>query len=262
MKQQQQQRNNYNSKKRRKLSQYLHETESLDYVPSPIGPIITPIVSDHVKKILLDRLKIEIIDKFNFCLSNKVNLTTIDKNTKSKNQSSNRRRRSNVHHQEEEEEGKKKEIITTSIVESNQQKEENVGITCLKECILVGTNQCTRALEQEIVSTIEKPKKPSVLLLARDVRPPTMLAHIPLLCQRLNIPILLLPGKASSDIGQLLGIKSISVMLFFQNNPNFIHTKMTNNNKNSREETNFCKRYDSFVNFALSKVPSDSSLHI
>lgn len=249
--------NNNNKKKRRKLSSHLYETESLDTVPSPIGPIVTPILSDEVKKILLDRFQIEIIDKFKFYLSKKVKhndnvrtTTTTTTFTDKNDQGSN----NDTH------EVKKERTTTTTTIGSIQ---EDIATTCLRQHIVVGTNQCTRALEQQIIvrrksdTTTATESKPSVLMLARDVRPPTMLAHIPLMCQRLNIPILLLPGKASSDLGQMLGIKSVSVMLFFQKTPQSTANKKIPTN---RDETNFYKRYNSFVNFALSKVPSEGLL--
>jgi hypothetical protein len=44
-------------------------------------------------------------------------------------------------------------------------------------------------------------KRPSFNVLAKDTHPPTGLAHIPVLVQQWKFPALLVPGKASVELG-------------------------------------------------------------
>lgn len=87
-----------------------------------------------------------------------------------------------------------------------------------KERLAMGTNQCLRILENGIKD--ESAPKPSLMVLARDIYPPTMLVHVPVMAKRLDIPVLLLPGKASNEIGQAVGIKKTSILLFLSSKTN------------------------------------------
>jgi ribosomal protein L7Ae-like RNA K-turn-binding protein len=87
-----------------------------------------------------------------------------------------------------------------------------------REIIAMGTNQCLRILENAIKD--ETAPKPSLMVLARDIYPPTMLAHAPVMAQKLGVPVLLLPGKASNEIGQAIGIKQTSILLFLSSKAN------------------------------------------
>ena len=77
------------------------------------------------------------------------------------------------------------------------------------------------------------------MVLARDIYPPTMLVHVPVMAKRLDIPVLLLPGKASNEIGQAVGIKKTSILLFL--------SSKTNDQANAT--------INSFVDFVKSNIP-------
>lgn len=92
-------------------------------------------------------------------------------------------------------------------------------------------------------------KKISLCILARDVRPPTILAHIPYLCQQLGVPILLLPGKASHDLGSILGGRKVSVLLFRERPDETMAGTGANTDKRHHD------KIDSYIEFAKSKLP-------
>merc|ERR1711957_70451 len=50
--------------------------------------------------------------------------------------------------------------------------------------------------------------------------PPTMCCAVPVLARKLGIPVLLLPGKASFDLGKALNVKRTSILEFLFNNNN------------------------------------------
>jgi ribosomal protein L7Ae-like RNA K-turn-binding protein len=108
----------------------------------------------------------------------------------------------------------------------------------LKARLLVGTNQCSRALEAAQAGTSPIP---SLMVLSRDIYPPTMLAHAPVLACKLSIPLLLLPGKASSELGKVLGTKKTSIMLFLP----------------SKESGDALRAIDSFIEFVIQQIPKE-----
>lgn len=103
-----------------------------------------------------------------------------------------------------------------------QQQEQNVKKKRRwnNPLVLLGVNQCTRFLEKALNNstntTITTTITPSLIVLARDIYPPTILSHIPVLAKQLQIPILLLPGKASKELGQAIGTQRTSILLFLQ----------------------------------------------
>jgi ribosomal protein L7Ae-like RNA K-turn-binding protein len=107
-----------------------------------------------------------------------------------------------------------------------------------KQRVKIGTNQCLRVLESATIN--EKSSVPSLLVMARDIYPPTMLAHAPDLAQKLHIPLLMLPGKISDEIGQALGIKKTSILLFLP----------------STETDASHTAVNSFVDFVVSQIPT------
>lgn len=208
------------SKKRKrkniKIPSEIVHNESLDIVASPVGPIRNVPVTSVDKEVLLQRLKIEILDKCNFA----------------KDSSS------------------EKEQLHVDANNINRLK-------ILRQCLLIGTNQCTRVLEKAASDgeghSLERKMnlKPTLVMLARNLRPPTILAHIPYLCKQLNIPIAFLPGSASVELGKVFNRKRASIILF-----------MTSNNKDkvnstglSKSEKDIIKKINSFVEFAKSKIP-------
>ena len=64
-----------NKKKRRPASRQIILNESIDCIASPLGgpdPIRTPVLSSDDRDILIDRLRKEVVEKFGFTLSRKV----------------------------------------------------------------------------------------------------------------------------------------------------------------------------------------------
>lgn len=220
------------NKKKRKLviPEHLIDNDSLEIIATPIGPIRTFPVSQNDKDIILDRLKKEIIDRFDFTLS-------------PKNSSA----------------SKKQKII--QINDMNKEEQQKKMTAFAKTRIVVGTNSCTRAFEKisraEISSNQDMAKEDdkkreamdfSLCILARDVRPASVLSHIPYLCQLhdIDIPIILLGGKASYELGRLLGCKKTSVLLFRKDScPEII----------TGAEKKWEKQIDSLVEFLKSKIP-------
>ena len=221
------------SKKRKrknvKIPSEIVQNESLDIVASPIGPIRSVPVTIIDKDVLLQRLKIEILDKY---------YVTKDSSSSSE--------------------------TTPQSIDANQTN----GLKILHQCLLLGTNQCTRALEKAAMrsdgegetSTATKNDKlnlkPALVMLARNTRPPTIVAHIPYLCKQLNIPIVFLPGSASSDLGRLFHTKRASIVLFMTSNNN------SSNSKDkvkiiglSKNEKDIFRKINSYVGFAISKIP-------
>lgn len=58
-----------------------------------------------------------------------------------------------------------------------------------------GTNETTKAVERGIAKLV---------VMAEDVEPPEVVAHLPLLCEERNIPYIYVPSKA--QLGSALGI--------------------------------------------------------
>ncbi len=197
-----------------KIPHGIFQNESLEVVASIAGPIITAPVTLVDKEILLDRLKIELLDRCAFFTSN------------------------------------------VSPARGDRRIIDESGSKMIHKCLIVGTNECTRALEaakkkckNEDNTHTQNHFKPSLIILSRDLRPPTILAHIPFLCKQLDVPIVLLPGKASSDLGKLLQMKTAAVILLCTLHESYEETY----NKSEREVSNKIK---SFAKFAKSKIPS------
>ena len=58
-----------------------------------------------------------------------------------------------------------------------------------------GTNETTKAIERGIAK---------IVIVAEDVEPPEVVAHIPILCEERNVPYIFVPSK--SQLGPPLGI--------------------------------------------------------
>ena len=130
---------------------------------------------------------------------------------------------------------------------------------------VIGINQCTRALERAYKQQCQCKKNdmnpndsaeaiPSLIILSRDVRPATI-AHIVVYAKRLNIPTLILPGKASTEFGKALGIHSVSVAVFLSSSDN----KCGEHNDDKQKEKEWKEAHndvDSFVKYVISKIPS------
>lgn len=58
-----------------------------------------------------------------------------------------------------------------------------------------GTNEATKAIERGVAKFV---------VIAEDVEPPEVVAHLPLLCEERNVPYLYVPSKA--QIGPAIGV--------------------------------------------------------
>ena len=251
----------------------LLDCESIDCIASPCGrtsrPIRTPVLSADGKDILLDRLTKEVVGKFDFTLSRKVERTQAadgsagavtftmgsggikmigmdggDDNSNGK--------------EEEDTKGKNKQKKKKRPKPSPVEREPTLSDLVVKKRLIVGVNQCTRALEAAANS---KTSKPSLVLLSRDVRPPTIVAHIPVLCRQMDIPAVVLPGRASVELGKAVGGRSVAVAMFLPRGSNDEEKEKTapacDGDGPSASQIQEChRRIDSYVKFALSKIPS------
>jgi hypothetical protein len=136
-----------------------------------------------------------------------------------------------------------------------------------KERIVMGTNQCSRILEEEYRLQQQQQqqraasnrchsrryRRPSLIVLARDIYPPTMLVHIPVLAQKLGVTLLLLPGKASMELGEALRIKTTSILMFLEkDNPKININDDQPINEREKEDDN--DAIDSFVEFVKEQI--------
>jgi len=113
-----------------------------------------------------------------------------------------------------------------------------------------GINQCTRALEND-----DKLRYPSLIILARDVRPATIFEHISLYAHIRNIPILIFPGRASLELGEAVGIKRAAAICFLPKDDKSSLSFQDNKTKMDEwEESNI--DVDAFVSYVVSKIPS------
>jgi Ribosomal protein HS6-type (S12/L30/L7a) len=225
-------------KKRKKntilIPQRLTENESLELVASPIGPIRTLAVSEVEKSIIIERFVSEIAQKFHFTLS----------------RSAKRPRLTSIKCHQEQSQRQEKELQMTEFAKSR---------------ITVGTNSCTRLIEKLYSCKAEESSNNggkdsnvadtsgshincsvSLCILSRDVRPATILSHIPYFCHLMRIPVLLLPGKASLELGSALGTKKVSVIMFKTKSQSCI---------DDLHEKKWQQQYDSYVNFVKNKIP-------
>jgi len=85
--------------------------------------------------------------------------------------------------------------------------------------VCIGTNECTRVIERSMSKNAEESQKVEVIIMARDVRPARMLAHIPVMAELQNVPIVLMSGRASLALGSLLGIRCCSIMTILSRRP-------------------------------------------
>ena len=98
-----------------------------------------------------------------------------------------------------------------------------------------------------------KRERPSLIVLARDIYPPTMLSHVPVLAQKLNVKLLILPGQASTELGQAFGTKKTSILVFLP--PADKDHNDDGDDDDSREQN---AAITSFVNFMIQQIPNDS----
>ena len=133
---------------------------------------------------------------------------------------------------------------------------------------MVGINQCSRILENafrqkaQTNSTLTSSASetftnksqinlvPSLIILARDVRPATIFAHIPIYAHLLRgVKVMILPGNASVEFGNILGIKSIAAAVFLS------PSSKPHTDGFSSDEIDAHNDIDAFINFAIASIP-------
>lgn len=221
-------------RQRRTQPRTLVDNESLSCIASPFGPIQTPLASILTKEIVLERLEKEIVHRFGLTLS-------VPRN-----------RQSFVTKAGELVQGKRQD----SFGHKKRHINNDPTTALLRSRMVLGVNQCTRVLESTLLrsrSTTSPasilPGTPALILLGRDLYPPNILSHIPLMAQETNTPILLLPGNASIELGTVLGIQRAGIVLFRRN--------ANGNDELSTEDAKRHAQIDSFIDFVKSKLSTD-----
>jgi len=72
---------------------------------------------------------------------------------------------------------------------------EALQIACKTGAVRKGTNETTKAIERA---------QAKLVVIAEDVEPPEVVAHVPLLCEERKIPYIFVPSK--EKIGTAIGI--------------------------------------------------------
>jgi ribosomal protein L7Ae-like RNA K-turn-binding protein len=226
-------------KKRRNPPKSFLENESLISVvglPSGMKPgeaVTTPLVTDLVKEIFLERFTKEIVQPFSFLLHTPRKdsggfIVVGGKLQKRRSRDKN-------------EPTAAKSVEPTNETNSSILSPDKISKRqFVRKRLVIGTNQCSRVLQQAHAETREVP---SLMVMARDIYPPTMLAHAPALARALNIPLLLIGGKASSELGKALGTKKTSIMLFLPS---------------SETACSHHSAMNSFIDFVVKKIPKDT----
>uniref|UniRef100_A0A6U9VDU1 Ribosomal protein L7Ae/L30e/S12e/Gadd45 domain-containing protein n=1 Tax=Pseudo-nitzschia australis TaxID=44445 RepID=A0A6U9VDU1_9STRA len=282
------------NKKTKKRKQYrpssFLDCQSLTHVvgfPPQNELISTPVASDFVKEIFLDRFVKEVVKPFQPNKNKKRDYREGSKTTTPNNGSNT---------------GSYHVMIGGKLVKKRKTSKDNQSETAFrtehsragneidasllrkrrfwKENIVVGSNQCLRVLETAIANrhnkehtttnqnsggisnckkndTVARPQ-PSLIVLAKDIYPPTMCSAIPALARNLGIPLLLLPGKASLELGKVMNAKRTSVLIFLPggNDSNDSGAKITdcdgNAEKESREAQTAIASFVSFIKDQMS----------
>lgn len=157
--------------------------------PHPTPLVSTPVTPDTITEICLDRFIQEIVKPFRRCSrsTEKGGESFVMVN------------------------GQLKKKTTKSAVKSKNPRTDD---SIWNKRVTMGTNQCLRRLEKNMNDKQDSHPKIQLILLARDIYPPTMLIHVPVIAKRLEIPLLLLPGKASNDMGRAIGVRKTSIVIF------------------------------------------------
>lgn len=215
-------------RQRREQPRSLMDNESLACVASPDGPIRTPVVDEIVKEIVLERLAKEICKRFNLVLSvPRAKRPMVMKNGKMVPAERTRRKVSDL----------------------------DPATIILRSRMKIGTNECTRALEAAISGDASAP---SLIILAKGVHPPNILAHIPYLAKRVGTPIMLLPGRASQEMGKTMGVKNVAILLFLPRPSGETNASNDDEALDASQTANH-DRIDSFVDFIQSKIPESNT---
>lgn len=246
------------------------------------------LTSAETKRIILERLNAEITSKKTVAIRHRRRrrrrrlLRHDDSATKDKKNMSGRKRKRVVESVESSING---EVDSTMGTAKQKTLINNVKSVVIKSRFVVGINECTRTLEgiykiivrqehehhmkcipqstEEVTKSTTANIVPSLILLARDVRPTDVVCHFYMYAKLLNIPILVLPGmRASEELGKAAGIRSAAVALFLPMpslTDNGIIASDVDNNEDRREEKREWRKthadVDSFVRYAITKIP-------
>jgi hypothetical protein len=244
------------------------------------------VISAETKRILLERLSAEITSKKTVAVRRRRRRLRHDDNaTKDKKNMSGRKRKRVVESTgqgsiENEDDCTTGTANATKII-------GNVKSSVIKLRFVLGINECTRTLEgtykillrqeqhdQQCTPQLPETETkstttaahivPSLILLARDVRPTDVICHFYMYAKLLNIPLLILPGvRASEELGKAAGIRSVAVAIFLPM-PNLTDNGMIASDVDNMEDRREEKRVewrnahadvDSFVRYAITKIP-------
>jgi ribosomal protein L7Ae-like RNA K-turn-binding protein len=241
------------------------------------------VISAETKRILLERLNAEITSKKTVAVRRRRRrLRHDDNSTKDKKNMGGRKRKRVVDESTGQGSIENEDDCTTGTANATKII-GNVESSVIKSRFVLGINECTRTLEgiykiivrQEQQCTPQSPETgtksttttthivPSLILLARDVRPTDVISHFYMYAKLLNIPLLILPGvRASEELGKAAGIRSVAVALFLPmpnlTNNGIIASDMDNmedRREEKREWRNAHADVDSFVRYAITKIP-------
>jgi ribosomal protein L7Ae-like RNA K-turn-binding protein len=244
------------------------------------------VISAETKRILLERLSAEITSKKTVAVRRRRRRLRHDDNaTKDKKNMGGRKRKRVVDESTGQGSIENEDDWTTGTANATNIV-GNVKSSVIKSRFVLGINECTRTLEgtykillrqeqhdQQCTPQLPETETkstttaahivPSLILLARDVRPTDVISHFYMYAKLLNIPLLILPGvRASEELGKAAGIRSVAVALFLPMpnlTDNGIIASDVDNEENRREEKrewrNAHADVDSFVRYAITKIP-------
>jgi len=223
--------------------------------------VATPVLSAEMKNLLLDRLNKEILSKLSGSLCRRGSVS-------SKKLSGKKRRRKGK--DEDPKLGSGSGIAAKASIEKVKGEKLDAPVSPAESVVrsrfFVGINQCTRILENTVQHQTEGQQqhagskatpKPSLILLARDVRPATILAHVSLYARLLNVPTLVLPGKASVEMGKAAGVRSAAVAVFLSPSrckEGRAAIASEGDAQNGWEWKEAQDDVDSFINYVVSKI--------
>ena len=152
-----------------------------------------------------------------------------------------------------------KEIATkcswSPISKSDSEDDKNSSLNACKRKICrsrftAGVNQCTRILEDAIH---RKSKRIQLLILCKDSI--NILCHIPPFATKLNIPLVILSGKAASlDLGKAIGCNRTSLCLFSKDDESSNEEKLDCSNDIDEESKNMIEQCHNMIDSFLSYI--------
>ena len=146
--------------------------------------------------------------------------------------------------------GKSRRVGVKRKRDDNSKPSLTITESVVRSRFICGINQCTRALEKNG----DDSHQPSLIILARDVRPATILEHISIYAHIKSIPILILPGRASLELGEAVGIRRVAAICFL---PKDVDSSLSFQDDKTKmgewKESNI--DVDAFISYVVSKIP-------